>query len=502
VLASADGLRCAWQRSLRDPAQALLYVPAGLAADTTLELTPIEEEPEALVHRRGAELGNGRFRLRLNVGEGTSTGGIHPGPLGAVAIGSGTWRGRSFLDTRAETCTWSSRWLEAGPVRCVWQWQANLGAGQYTCTVTVDAGVDFAQLDEAFSAGAADQVVFDFSGADLPHEAWILHNEGGHRSVRFDTTTDHRLGAVWCWTQMSQMVPNTDGIGFVHASGEVIGCVALRGGTWRGNRLNQVEAWVRRWHADDPQTRRNWPAVAKHDTTFSDGVAERGQSVCTVHAGFEGWIGQGSRCTALVLGRAEALAPRGGAPSAGPWADGPNPTGWAAVQGGLRRIHTQHGLLPLQDQLDWVLDWPQERHVPQVTVRALNHYHDEVSPVNGTLDRLADYLAARLHGCWYGAGLEEANPVVGRPLPLAMLSWSPRFAAGLADPRVPRLRAWFAALAYLNANDACYPGDMSMRPHGDADGFEPTLRGMANQNFLTDVIMVHGAFAEAFPAHP
>ncbi len=502
LLLDAQGRRHSWQRSRQDPTQVFLYLSDGLAADAELMLTPQAGTVEIVVQRHAEVLGNGRFRLLLNEAAGSSQGGIHPGPLRGMALGDGPWRGRSLLDTRAADCRWSSRYIEDGPLRCVWQWRAELGSGHYTCTITVDAGLDFAQFDEDFSGGAADQLLIDLSGDDLPTHAWILGNDGGHRRLRFDTCSDHRLGAVWCWTQMSQMSPNTDGIGFEQADGTVIAVVAMRGGSWRGNRLNHVEAWVRRWHGDDPQTRRGWPAEAKYDATFSDGIPARGTTQCRVHAGFEAWIGGGRRCSALVIGHSAALTAKGGANGAGAWADKPLPASWAAVQGGLRRIHTQHGLLPLEDQLAWVLEWPQESGIPQLSVPVLNHYHTVVSPVNGELDRLADYLAARLHGCWYGAGLEEANPVVGRPLPLAMLSWSPRFSAGLDDARVPRLRAFFAALAYLNASDACYPAAASMRPHGDPDGFEPTLRGMANQNFLTDVIMVHGAFAEAFPAHP
>jgi hypothetical protein len=504
---TAGAVQLAWQRSRVDAGQAFVFLTEGLPADAVRELVPVDgAPPEPVCTLVGAEVGNGRFRLRLNRSGIQPDGpdGIHPGPVLGVAVGTGPWRGTTLLDTRAAVLAVHDEVLEDGPLRVVWRWRADFGRGRhYTAILTVDAGVDFVRLDESFQTGAADQLVWDFHGPDLADQAWILDADG-QREARFDRSTDHRLGRVWCWTQGSQQIDNTDGIGLVLPGGDLVGMVALAGGEWRGGRLNHSECWVRRWLADDAATRRGWPALAKEDLTKPDGIAARGTTVCTEHVGFESWIGQGRRITALVLAPAGRMRAPGGphaTPVLGHMEGVPAPERWHAQQNGLRRIHVQHGVIPLQDQLAWVLVWPQERAAPPTPVEL--DLHTGARPVEQQIETLHDYLRTRLHGLWYGTGLALANPVVGRAIGPSMLAWAPRFAADpAAYPQRVRLRAWYAALAYLNADDRCYPGDLVMRPLGDHDGAEPTVQGMPNQNFLTDVLVVHGTCAEAFPGHP
>jgi len=504
---AAGAARLPWQRSRQDSSIAFVALVEGLAADCVLELAPTTGPALTPICTLVGEVaGNGRFRLRLNRAgvQGDGPDGMHPGPVLGLAVGAGPWRGGSFLDTRATVQAVSDEILEDGPVRVVWRWRADLGRGRhYTATVTVDAGLDFARLDESFHAGAADQLVWDFHGDDLAEQAWILDADG-QREARFDRSTDHRLGRVWCWTQGSQQLDNTDGIGLVLPGGDLVGFVALAGGDWRGGRLNHSECWVRRWLDQDPATRRGWPAMAKEDLTQPDGIVARGTAACTAHVGFESWIGQGRRVTALVIAPAERLRPPGGphaTPVLGHMEGVPAPERWQAQQNGLRRIHVQHGVIPLQDQLAWVLAWPQERQAPPPPPELDRHAGERA--VEHQVAALHDYLCTRVHGLWYGTGLALANPVVGRNIGPSMLVWAPRFAADpAAFPEREQLRAWYAALAYLNADDRCYPGDLVMGPLGDHDGAEPTAQGMPNQNFLTDVLVVYGTCAEAFPGHP
>jgi hypothetical protein len=71
---------------------------------------------------------------------------------------------------------------------------------------------------------------------------------------------------------------------------------------------------------------------------------------------------------------------------------------------------------------------------------------------------------------------------------------------GEADQR--QFHAWFLFLAGLFHNDNYYPGADTMEPMHSPETVEPTLAGMANQNFYTDVINVPGTAAQVFPAHP
>lgn len=499
-LVGSDGTRLPWQRSQQDPSQAFVFLAAGLEPETTLTLQPGSDATvPALVRRDGEVLGNQHFRLRLGP-VGVSEAAVHPGPIVGIAVADGPWRGACHLDVRADSCRSVRDVLEDGPLRQVVRWSADLGRGRrYACTITLDAAAMFAVLDEDFSTDPDDQIVWDFAGADLPKAIWMLNDSAHHATLRPDLTCDHRLGRVWCWTQYGQLVDRRDGIGAAFADDTVISMVALRGGDWRGGRLNHLEAWIRRWWQNDPRTRRGWPSSAKEDATFADAIPMRGVGQCAPRFNFEGWIGQGRRVCALVVAPAKQLEPLDRSVAVhGPWEATPDVARWSAQLGGLRRIHTRFGLFSLQDQLAMVLAWPHESSALPVS----NHLDMRHGPDHDLL-AVRQYLDARLQGMWYGSAAQGVNAVTARGVPGAMATWSARIAAGEVDQRTAEaLRARFAALAYLNAGNHLYPGDVTMLPLDDRNGSEPSLDGMANQNFLTDVLVIVGMMAETHHDHP
>jgi hypothetical protein len=116
---------------------------------------------------------------------------------------------------------------------------------------------------------------------------------------------------------------------------------------------------------------------------------------------------------------------------------------------------------------------------------------------------MADYLAARVYGFWEGSGSAFTNPVVSRRIAPEMFRFE--WLAGqwaFSDEERRLVRAHFAFLMYLFASENYYAGDASMLPVDSPDALDPTLAGMANQNFYTDVINVYGTGAQVFWAHP
>jgi hypothetical protein len=119
------------------------------------------------------------------------------------------------------------------------------------------------------------------------------------------------------------------------------------------------------------------------------------------------------------------------------------------------------------------------------------------------LRQLDLYLEARVFGFWEGSGAAYSNCVVGRRIGPEMLRVEELARQGkLDDALLQRWRAWFAFLAYVNASPHYYPGTATMQPMGSPDATEPTLAGMANQNFYTDIIALAGFVGEVFTGHP
>lgn len=504
----------AWplQRLHQRPDTAVAFLTDGIAADETIAADGGAKEargPVSTVIDGGAVvLDNGRFavRLRLGAGESTHPDGIHPGPLLGVRVGESAWHGRSHLDTRSNRCLWRGELLEDGTVRAVYRFSAELGSGRsWACTITLDAGVDFARVEEASAAGPADQAVWTFSDASLPRELLLLDAGSAHRVVRPHWHHDQPYARLWGWTQCSQL--REDGVGLAMADGTVIGCVVLDGGSWSGGAVNSLECWARRLRHGDPATRRGLPAGMKADSTAVDAIPARGAAVCTPVCCLEASIERGRRCWALVAAPRSAVDPADAAAQhPGHFECVPRDIdAYRVGQGLLRRIWIQHGLLPLQRQIGMVLAWPDD--LPsQAACRwphaALGDQHDFRTITAGDpLTWIRDYLAARVLGLWHGSGAAYSNVVVGRPIAPAMAVFE-HLTPSLDAATRERLRARFAMLAYLNADEGFYAGDATMRPLGDPDGSEPYLQGMANQNFFTDALVIPGTFGEVFPAHP
>ena len=511
---SVVGTCGAIQPSQQDPSRAFLHLGEGVPAHAQLSLTLGDTGTGPLRCTRSAgviTLDNGRCAIRLVDGDAdhVSLDGLHPGPVLGVRVGAGYWRGSSFLDSRSNHAHLHGELLEKGPLRAVHRVSFGLGDERfYTCTATLDADADFVRIEESFAAGDDDQVVWDFTGADLPIALLQLDSGAGHTVIRPEYTWSHSYARIWGWSQCSQLCE--DGAGLAMADGDVVGFVALEGGAWRGGERNQLACWSRRWRPDAPRCRR-LPPECTADAVAPDGIPARGAATHHAHFSVEGWIHGGRRIFALVLATREKVDPPGGPDSGepiGPWENMVNRGRFRAQQGLLRRIHTQHGVLPLQHQLAMTFAWqdqPTAVSGPQTAwphdgLRDQGHAHDWAEKPDPDT-AIADWLDARISGFWYASGLHFCNVVVGRPLVPLMLLHQHRFARCHAA-HAPLIRARFAFITYLYANDSFYPVDATMLPVGDMQGSEPLLAGMANQNFATDALVVPGTFGTIFPGHP
>ena len=120
-------------------------------------------------------------------------------------------------------------------------------------------------------------------------------------------------------------------------------------------------------------------------------------------------------------------------------------------------------------------------------------------------EAMMDYLKARVYGFWEGSGAAFTNYVSGRRIAPEMFHFE-YFAADkagvLSEEELRFCRTCFAFLAHLYVSDNYYPGVPSMTPPSSPDSFEPTIAGMCNQNFYTDVINIFGTAAQIFHKHP
>jgi hypothetical protein len=512
-----DPSRLAWlQRSQQDPACGFLLLPDGLPAWDILSLRPgaVVAPPAGVAWwSKQGMVENGRIALHLAEGshESRSDDGLHPGPVLGLRLADGPWRGAMHYDTRHPAYSWLAAMAESGPLRCVWDCLVRFAPGQHhRLRITLDAGSAFAVIDEDFHAGVADQVVWDFTGDDLPERFLLADSTAAHQEIWPNHDIDCLVTRLAPWTQCSQQPDRSDAYALRFAGGDTLGVVSLDGGSWRGGRLNLLELWTRRWAPGEAAARRGLPAQAKADETRCDGVPGRGTAVCRPHTCLEGWLGQGSRRWALALQPATAFEPvgRGTAPI-GHFDLRIDAANYRTQQGLLRRLHTQHGVLGLQRQLDRVFNFPHPQPPASGVARSGDERildHPDVRhwcPPAGSLAKLTDYLEARVLGCWEGSGMAAVNVVVGRPICACMLAYERFVAEGALDTTAAaRMRARIAWLAYLNADANFYTGEVTMRPLGDPDGSEPTMMGMANQNFYTDALVIPGMFAEVFPGHP
>jgi len=422
---------------------------------------------------------------------------VDSGPVKAIRLKGGQWRGTAYFDLRDKAIGQEVTWLEAGPVRTTYRTETIFaGGGHHRATVTLDAGQDFAVIEEEFETEPNAQFVWEFGRADWTDRIFLLDTTPGGRVLRAPGHVDTRHARLWCWTQYQQLLDLSDGFGLLFPD-EVIGFVALEGGSWRGNRLNHMELWTRRLRGGDRRTRRE-PWESKADYVAPDGIPSRGASQCSPNLCIEGWIGHGRRKWALAAIPRDRLFPdaqdtrNGDRVKVDHFEHTPDVARYRQACSRLRRIHVRHGMFPLTKQAGIVTNWPEEPiRKPAGT------------PVDiGEIDKVEQYLAARIYGFW-NASPVQANCVVGRNIAPAIEKFESWVEQGALDPeRRLRLRAWFAWLTELYASDDYYPAETTMLPLEDPEGTEPTLSGMANQNFLTDCFNIAGVAAQVFHDHP
>ena len=512
------------------------YLLLAIEPDQTLSLVPAEktDSPKIAATVSIAEkedawiVQNGNFALELSRGNQVFGQNRTPvlGPIRRMREAAGPWRGRTFFDIAHAPIREQATWLEKGPLRAVYHYRIEFAeAGFYELEVTIDATSDFARMHEIFQGAAADQIVWDFTGADLPERLSLLDSTAGTASRGLHYHLDQRHARLWCWTQYSQLHDLSDGFA-MHFTGadDAIGLVSLAGGKWSGNALNHLEGWTRRWQAADPTTRR-LPAEAKADSFPGiDAIPARGHSVNAPHFTLEGWLRQGERRFALVISTDAKLASqieqagardeKGCSVALGHFELVPQRDVYWRVQSRLRQIHTQHGQMPLQDQLDLAFDWPVEKHFTPESgaLDATRHHILEVSEAHhnhptwidpSRVKIIDDFLAARVYGYWEGSGSAYTNCVVSRPVGPYMLLFEALAKNGeLSATQITRWRAWFAFLAHLFYSDNYYPGASTMEPIDSVNSVEPTMAGMSNQNFYTDVIVLFAFAGQMFPDHP
>ncbi len=521
------------QASQRHPGRGylLLSLQPGDQLALVSDATPLETIPQGVSLQEGNEswtLQNENFALELSAGKQRFVPGSYEpiaGPVRRVRQANGPWRGRTFFDTSAPAIREQATWLEKGPLRAIYHYRIEFDRGGfYELELTADAGLDFVRLHEKFHGAAADQIVWDFAGTDLPERISLLDSTAAYTRRWLHYHLDQRHARLWCWNQFSQLHDLSDGFA-LHFTGsnDIVGLVALEGGTWRGNALNHLEAWSRRWQTSDPATRR-LPADTKADSFPGiDAIPARGRSVNAPHFTLEGWLRQGERRFALVLSTAEKIAPpietegakgeRGCSVELGHFERVPRRDVYRQTQARLRKIHIQHGMLPLQDQLGLAFDWPLEegfvagadmgearRHALEI---AKLHHRPAPADDPDEIKLIDDFLAARVYGFWEGSGAAYTNCVVSRRVGPDMLRFEALAQQGkLSAEQVTRWRAWFSFLAHLYYTDNFYPGASSMEPIESDNALEPTIAGMANQNFYTDIIALFGFAAQVFPGNP
>lgn len=519
VLESKDGRLFLGQRSRQRPD--VVFIRLGLEPFESLRLAPskngaLDLGASACRVERGDRIliENGLFSLEVALGVDFSirSGFVTSGPIRKFRIGQGEWRGGAFIDSRREVISSHGEILEEGPIRVVYHYRVEFGGcGFYEATVTVDAGQTFAKVEEEFSAGSGDQLVWDFSGADLPVELYVLDSSASYETRPLAYHFDSRLARLAAWTQQSQHLDFVDGFAIQFLQNdEVAGFITLAGGSWRGAKLNHIEAWVRRWLPGDPASRRDVPADAKADSyPGPDRVPARGGVLCEEHFQAEAWLGNGRRSFALMLTTRDKIQPLDPNPvdPLGHFEDVPDRARYAQQQSYLRKIHTQYGVMPLQEILAHHYAWPDETASHESEFR----YPHEVIEVHFKVpsatpraaQEMVEYIEARVFGFWEGSGIAYSNPVVSRRVAPEMFrfEWLVRN-GGLSESEQNLLRARFAFLMYLFASENFYTGDATMLPAESPDTTEPTLAGMANQNFYTDVFNVIGAGAQIFHQHP
>lgn len=513
------------QRSMQDHSR--FFLGLELNALETLELELCAEEPEKqlysvnLIKRKNHwELGNGIVAIRIPASQRYAK---HapcsvPGPVAGFRFRNGKWFGETYFDTLKPVTRIKTEVLEAGPLRSVLRYHAD--ELPYTVTFTLDAGQHFVKIEEEFHAAESDQVVWIFEKSNLPQTGYFLDQTPYYETRNLHYFIDTELAKLGPWTQQAQLTLS-DGFAFRNPNEDtVFGVIALCGEEWRGNRLNSLDAWMRRLRKSDRLSRRLIPAWAKADAApgpDSERIPARDAVECSPALCWEGWLGCGKRVWALAAANKTEFTPPGGDDLTAPepplshfYEDKLDLKRFLKQQGFFRKLHIQRGIYPLQKMLAHTFETEREKN--SWSFNSGNDFmHHLIEPAEPETDlhskkfiaKMAHYIRARVASFWYGAGVISTNPVSSRRVaPLMFL------VEELAkEKRIDRelrneLRSKLLFLANLFHSQSCYAGYAAMLPPDNPDSFDPTLKGMANQNFYTDVINVYGTAAMLWPGHP
>jgi hypothetical protein len=155
--------------------------------------------------------------------------------------------------------------------------------------------------------------------------------------------------------------------------------------------------------------------------------------------------------------------------------------------------------------------WPQEKAPGRIIENSPPWEHadkpvssqEEPGTIVQRIEQLQEFLAARVFGFWEGSGAAYTNAVVSRRLAHDLADWEWLAAKGhLTAAQSEQIRAWFVFLCHLFSSDHFYPGPASMNLGDPNTRLEPTIAGMANQNFFTDIFNLPGMAAQVFANHP
>jgi hypothetical protein len=440
------------------------------------------------------------------------------GPIKRIKTNK-NWRGKTYFDTNNLITSFSGNFIEEGPLRIIYNYKVEFTKGFYDALITVDVEQAFAKIDEKFETEPQAQLVWDFSDKDLPEKIFLLNATGSYTEQFTHYNFDHRIARLFCWTQYSQLSDLSDGFAFSFNQKDTIGFLSFDGGKWEGNKLNHLELWERRWINNDKSTRR-MPFDIKADSFPSpEKIPLRGESICQPHFNIEGWLWKGRRIFGLLITDEETIKPDifknisldiiGFHATYRQFDFKPLREEYKQECSLLRKIHTQHGMFSLQEMLKIDFEWQYE------IGKNLPDFNYENCPVEYTqifidcksekekIKKMIDYLKARIYGFWDYSGCSAANSVVNRSIAHFMLYFEWCVHKNILNEEEKNLcKNFFIFLTSLCFSDNYYPGLSTMLPVNDHNSVEPTLAGMANQNFYTDVINLCGMAGQIFYTHP
>lgn len=522
-LVDADGAEFPVQRSRRNPERGFARVGVGPYEKRTFRLTPggcaaalpVAVRPGKTVH----EFDNGILAIRVCAGE--AAGGkpcTRSGPIVAIRREGGDFFGQSWFDTLEPLGAAECELLEGGPLRA----QARFFVGnRYSALITLDAGEDFCEIDETFDTFEGDQLVWGFAGDCLPRTAYVLDSTPCFETRALGYELDREVARLGCWSQQSQM-NLCDGFAFRHPAEDTVwGAIAFEGGLWQGNRGNSLDAMMRRLRNGCRATRRLLPPGAKADTL--PGPAEaynpvRDRGDCSPMLCLEANLGKGRRKWGLMVTTRETLTPPAGGDAAqiraglglSHFENRVDGAFCNSLQSPLRKRHIEH-IIPFRELVKRNFD-PGTPGWREWGVRSSDDFfHEMIAPGRpdealdsaAFLDEAEAFLDARVVAFWDGAGIASTNPVCSRRVgPCNFLVEELAAKGVLGGERLARLRRRFLFLAMLNSDQGFYAGKSAMLPPCDPDSFDPPMRGMANQNFYTDVIAIHGMAGLLYSEHP